>query len=123
MNSVRVFWKCRTAGCRTHAVTDLEIIGRGAPIIKGESEDLAGSKFGIHDWDFLSGDRKKRPAILEVYRQNGLVCETHEIPMAGNILKAKFNPLMECSAKCVNARRSSCECSCRGQNHGAGNVA
>lgn len=31
-----------------------------------------------------------------------------------------FNPKVPCNAKCINARGFSCECSCGGENHGAG---
>lgn len=36
------------------------------------------------------------------------------------LVRGKYNPHIECSAKCMSATGTQCECSCGGKNHGAG---
>ena len=38
-------------------------------------------------------------------------------------LKATFSAKHECGAKCINSKGPTCECSCRGKNHGNGHQA
>lgn len=36
------------------------------------------------------------------------------------LVRGIYNPRIECSAKCMSATGTQCECSCGGKNHGAG---
>jgi hypothetical protein len=44
------------------------------------------------------------------------------LPVERIIYFKKNASLHACSSKCVNATGHNCECSCRGKNHGAGNI-
>ena len=47
---------------------------------------------------------------------------TREVMPVTRTIEFKSNPSMHvCNAKCMNATGKSCECSCGGKNHGAGN--
>lgn len=55
-------------------------------------------------------------------RMVGYVVGTREIRPVERTIEFKSNPsLHQCDARCMNARGKSCECSCGGKNHGAGN--
>lgn len=52
-------------------------------------------------------------------RWQGLVgCVEHRRALRGDVVNGTHNPDVVCDARCMNARRSSCECSCGGANHG-----
>ncbi len=47
---------------------------------------------------------------------------THDYRPVTRVISRKSNPSNhKCDARCMNAKGSNCECSCGGDNHGAGN--
>lgn len=57
------------------------------------------------------------PGQREVFEQYGLWCDQHG-PMTIRLLKARYNPDVPCSEKCLTAIGADCECECAGKNHG-----
>jgi hypothetical protein len=115
METIRVFWKCRTKGCKTHAVTDLNA-RHGKPLLTGTFEPLWGDVHDIHSWMFTSNDAE-RTAYRALYAANGASCSEHG-PMAGKHLKGTYNPSKVCDGRCTNAKSAACDCQCGGANHG-----
>ena len=48
------------------------------------------------------------------------ICDGCQHMMACGRVQGIFNPAVRCDARCTNARGHNCECSCGGENHGAG---
>lgn len=115
METIRVFWKCTTKGCKSHAVTDLEA-HRGKPFLTGEYAPLWGKSHDIHVWVF-GGTPEVKEAMRLLYAANGASCEAHG-PMAGKHLKGSYNPEKVCDGRCTNAKSAACDCQCGGKNHG-----
>ena len=47
-------------------------------------------------------------------------CRGCEKWLTAKRVQGKFSAVHKCDAKCMNSRGHVCECSCGGQNHGAG---
>ncbi|WP_158516397.1 hypothetical protein [Kitasatospora sp. MBT66] len=113
MQMVRVFWKCRTKGCKVRAVTDLPRIGKGTALLIGSEP---GQMVDIHYWMFADTPEKAAEA-RELYASHGALCADHG-PMEGQHLNARYRAEKVCDGRCLSAKSAACECSCGGENHG-----
>lgn len=107
----RVFWKCTAKGCKQTRVTDLPV-SRDCAYIPGEGH----TQYRTGDWAFATAD------IRAAWTALGLVCPDHNALMKGETLNGTYNPDKVCDGRCMSARRSSCDCSCGGANHGGSHI-
>jgi hypothetical protein len=108
-DTIRVFWKCQTKGCKVTRVTDLPTGHDGRPKVPG----VGHIQHHIGGWAFNTAD------IRAAWGTAGLVCADHNQLMRGEALRGTYNPDKACDGRCMSARRASCDCSCGGENHGA----
>jgi hypothetical protein len=103
----RFFAYCEHKGCKARKPFLAPVVA-GAPVIRTDN--------GLEN---LFNAAYFRPAGIEApMRRRGIWCDAHG-PMRVEPLNATYNPEKVCDGRCTNARRGSCDCSCRGENHGS----
>lgn len=98
----RYFGKCRVKGCKTRRVID------GAPYV-GQGWQAVPI--------FYTG---RNGAELQ---SHGIWCAEHNTYLKFDQLAGTFNPEKVCDGRCMGAVGPACDCSCGGENHGAGHAA
>ena len=72
------------------------------------------------DYRMMGGRRVVFDGLVRVRRSGDKVfCSVCQQPAEAKTLKTNTNPDEQCGAVCQSARGPRCDCSCRGQNHGA----
>lgn len=109
---VRYFGKCATKGCKTRRVAD----GAGQMAINADGKRW---RLNAHEYRLTRHERRQ---FWNAMASLDLVCVEHDRFLRWEGLRATYNPAKECSAKCMNASRPACDCSCNGENHGGAGV-
>ncbi len=91
----------------------------------------AGQRIAAGAWLVFRGFGQAKPVSFGFTVQRGdtwsqydgdplAICDGCRSLMAYGRVQGIFNPAVRCDARCTNARGHNCECSCGGENHGAG---
>lgn len=84
------------------------------------------SRYGWTEYDRYIGTCRSCKTTFAVRVANGLFATERRIcPECGDWTTVtqvigNVSTVKDCDARCLNAKRSSCECSCGGANHGGG---
>lgn len=105
----RGFARCPIVGCKArkvlYVVMKSDQYGKTMHLANGDLDHLVPA--GYVGW----------PGQREVFKEFGAWCDTHGA-MTIRSLKARSNPSVPCTAKCLAAIGPDCECECAGKNHG-----
>lgn len=101
--TVREIGTCAVKGCKSTVAADVTYLRRYSVIslIGQAGRDLA-SKVTV------VGSRPSTPC--------------HHGSTRWAAVRGTYNAGVKCTARCIDARRADCECSCAGKNHGAGHM-
>lgn len=113
--TIRYFGKCSTPGCKTRRIVDAD--PGGTIWHNGRDLDMYRPGYG-----WTKNQAAEHAEYATAMTALDLVCVEHQKFLRWEAGDFSYNPGKECNAKCMNAMRPSCDCSCGGDNHGGGHV-
>lgn len=123
--------RCPVKGCKTTARLDTfsRVVGRTqygwdktetafiGPSLQAKSDPSGVARFldpTVHGWIVEEAFYSFSQAFDHIFP----MCVEHHRNLRWTTVQGRQNDEVRCDARCMNARRSSCECSCGGANHG-----
>lgn len=111
---LRYFGRCPVKGCKTKRVLRPDAPGTHT-WHDARTMAILDSVDGEPRWPLHElGERKQNAS----FRAAGLACPEHDRVIFFKKGRFTYNPEKVCDGRCMNAVGPSCECSCKGENHG-----